>query len=178
MATAKGPIAKVPVRRPVKERRAGRDRGVPSPARGTSITIAAVGLRDLMLKELPHAASASKRTLGLPIPRTSMSLNAGLDFPESQAATLTLSATVTDMDPEPLMELSLRITAVFMFGQDVSRRQVADYLNRMGGGIVFPYIRETVHSVMARSIFGTLLLPPTIVSPLFTDAQMAAIKDA
>ena len=150
----------------------------PSPPLGLNLTIAAVGLRELSLRELPQTTATGRRILGLPIPQVNMSLNAALDFPEERAATLTLSATVVDGAPEPIVELTVRVSAVFLFQEGVSKRDVADYLNRMGGGIVFPYIRETVHSVMARSIFGTILLPPTIVTPLFTDAQLSTIVQA
>lgn len=141
------------------------------------IGIVSIGLRELVLKELFDPSTAKTRASGGLIPRVQMSLASSLDFPERSIATLTLAVSVKDAAPDPLAEVTLKVTGIFKYEEGVSRREVGSYLSRMGGGILFPYVREVVHSVSARTLYQPMLLQPTVVSPLFSEEQIASIEE-
>lgn len=141
------------------------------------MSILGVGLRELQLRELPQDPTAPPRVLGQMIPNASMEMRGGLEFLDEETAAMSMEAIVRDADPRPLVELTIRITAFFRFGEGIPRRVIASHLSRMGGPMIFPYLRETVHSTMARSIYGPIILPPTIIQPLLSDEQLASIPD-
>lgn len=159
------------------ERRSKTDRRSSPPPAPIPISIAAIGLRDLTLRELFDESAPRARAFGSKIPQINLTLDASVDFPAIDAAVLTIHAKVRDVSPEPLIEVELRVTGVFRFKQGLSQRDVGTYLSKMGGGILFPYVRETVHSVSARTLFDAMLVPPTIVTPLFSDEQLASLPD-
>ncbi|MHB1299081.1 MAG: protein-export chaperone SecB [Gemmatimonadaceae bacterium] len=177
MASRKKPVVREEPTSQATERRRG-DRRVVHPPAPIPIAIISIGLRELSLRELLDPAVAASRPLGAQIPTIKLALDASIDFPDKQVATLTLRAKVTDADPQPLVEVELRVTALFRYEGDLSERQVGSYLSKMGGGMLFPYVRETVHSVSGRTFFGPLLLQPTILTPLFSEAQLASLSDA
>lgn len=158
------------------ERREGGDRRAPRVLAPMPIQISSIGLRDIAFRELRDPSHAVARGPGLPISQIKVELDAVLDFPESQIVSLTVHATVRDAHPEPLAEVELRITALFRFGVELSERDVGTYLSRMGGAMLFPYVREAVHAVSVRTYFGPLLIQPMVLRPLFTDDQIASLK--
>lgn len=160
------------------ERRVLRDRRALVPPAPLSLEILSVGLRDLAFRELLEPAAATSRPNGGQISQVSFGVAASIDFPSSQIATLTLHGTARDAAPEPLAEVELRITAVFKHDQQISQRSVGTYLSKMGGNILFPYIREAVHSVSSRGFFQPMLLTPRLITDLFTDAQLATLPDS
>jgi len=177
MAKKKSMPTSVDIQRSSTERRIRRDRRALTPPAAIPISIISIGLRDLALRELIDPASGASRQLGAKIPKITFSLNASIDFPEPAIATLTLHAKVRDAADQPLVEVELRLTGIFRYQGDLSQRDVGTYLSKMGGGILFPYAREAVHSVSARTLFGPMVLPPTIVTPLFTEGQLASLAD-
>lgn len=160
------------------ERRVLRDRRALVPPAPLSLEILSVGLRDLAYRELLEPAAATARPQGARIAQVAFGLSASIDFPGPQIATLTLHGTARDAAPEPLAEVELRITAVFKHDPKLSQRAVGTYLSKMGGNILFPYIREAVHSVSARGFFQPMLLTPRVITDLFTDAQLATLPDS
>ena len=142
-----------------------------------NLTILVVGVRDLQLKALPQDPSAPPRALGQMIPQASMDMRGGLEFLDAETAVMSMEAVVRDANPYPMVELTVRVDAFFRFGEGTSRRLVASQLSRMGGPMLFPYLRETVHSVMARSIYGPIILAPTIIQPLLSEEQVASIPE-
>lgn len=160
------------------ERRVLRDRRALVPPAPLSLEILSVGLRDLAYRELLEPAAAATRAQGGAIPQVAFGVTASIDFPGPQIATLTLHGTARDAAPEPLAEVELRITAVFKHDLKLSQRAVGTYLSKMGGNILFPYIREAVHSVSSRGFFQPMLLTPRLITDLFTDAQLATLPDS
>lgn len=158
------------------ERRRG-ERRAPGSASAITMSIIGVGLRELYLKALPQDPTAPPRVLGQMIPNASMEMRGGLEFLDAETAAMSMEAIVRDADPRPLVELTLTITAFFRFGEGIPRRLIASQLSRMGGPMIFPYLRETVHSTMARSIYGQIILPPTIIQPLLSDEQLSSIPE-
>lgn len=160
------------------ERRALRDRRALVPPAPLSLEILSVGLRDLAYRELLEPAAATARAQRGRIPQVAFGVAASIDFPGPQIATLTLHGTARDAAPEPLAEVELRITAVFKHDPKLSQRSVGTYLSKMGGNILFPYIREAVHSVSSRGFFQPMLLTPRLITDLFTDKQLATLPDS
>jgi preprotein translocase subunit SecB len=162
---------------PRSERRVTRDRRALVPPAPLSLEILSVGLRGIAFRELMEPAAASARPQGARIAQVAFALSASIDFPDPQIATLTLHGTARDAAPEPLAEVELRMTAIFKHAPELSRRAVGEYLSKMGGNILFPYIREAVHSVSSRGFFQPMLLTPRVITDLFTDAQLATLPD-
>jgi preprotein translocase subunit SecB len=142
-----------------------------------ALEILSVGLRDIAYRELAGPAAATTRPEGGRIAQVAFGIAASMDFPSPGIATLTIHGTAKDAAAEPLAEVELRITAVFKYDSVVSQRTVGAYLSTTGGQILFPYIREAVHSVSARGFFQPLMLTPRLITDLFTDAQLATLPD-
>jgi preprotein translocase subunit SecB len=163
---------------PSAERRVTRDRRTLVPPAPLALEILSIGLRDIAFRELMEPAAAMARPEGARIPQVAFEISASIDFPGPQIATLTVHGTARDAAPEPLAEVELQMTAVFKHGPHLSQRAVGTYLSKMGGNILFPYIRETVHSVTSRGFFQPMLLTPRVITNLFTDAQLATLPDS
>jgi preprotein translocase subunit SecB len=61
------------------------------------------------------------------------------------------------------------LSAMFSRQAIIEARPFISFINRQGAPILYPYVREIITSVSARTIYGPIVLPPLIIAPLIDD---------
>ncbi|HLS99533.1 MAG: protein-export chaperone SecB [Porticoccaceae bacterium] len=81
---------------------------------------------------------------------------------------LDITITVKD-DTDTLYLVEVKQAGVF-FAKGLNEQQLAGILNTQCPSILFPYVRETIDSVVTRGTFPALMLPPINFDALFQQA--------
>ena len=96
---------------------------------------------------------------------------------------VTVTVVFSDKAGNPLKDPSLRpfdltasVLGHFTFGEDVSRDR-SEALLSTACAILFPYVRELVTNLTARTVYPVARIPPTNVIAI-RERQLAAIKPA
>lgn len=63
----------------------------------------------------------------------------------------------------------IALSAMFSRESIIEARPFMTFINRQGAPILYPYVREIVTSLSAKSIYEPVVLPPLIIAPLVDD---------
>lgn len=73
---------------------------------------------------------------------------------------------------EAVFGVYLGLSAIFSRQSIIEARPFIGFINRQGAPILYPYVREIVTSVSARTIYEPVVLPPLIIAPLIDDETL------
>jgi preprotein translocase subunit SecB len=137
-------------------------------------SIQRVYLKDLSF-ETPQGPSAFKRKWQ---PKVSQDLNTKTNLVEEGIFEVALRVTITMTDGEDTIYIVEAEQAGLFNIKGFTDEQLPQILNTTCPGILFPYLRETLDSVVTKGSFPALLLPPINFDALFANAvQQAAAEE-
>ena len=70
--------------------------------------------------------------------------------------------------------LMASFSAMFSRSKIIEARPFLQFINRQGAPLLFPYVREVVSSVSARSVYRPVNLAPLIIAPLIDEETLDA----
>jgi preprotein translocase subunit SecB len=137
-------------------------------------SIQRVYLKDLSF-ETPQGPSAFKRKWQ---PKVSQDLNTKTNLVEEGIFEVALRVTITMTDGDDTIYIVEAEQAGLFNIKGFTDEQLPQILNTTCPGILFPYLRETLDSVVTKGSFPALLLPPINFEALFANAvQQAAAEE-
>lgn len=137
-------------------------------------SIQRVYLKDLSF-ETPQGPSAFKRKWQ---PKVSQDLNTKTNLVEEGIFEVALRVTITMTDGDDTIYIVEAEQAGLFNIKGFTDEQLPQILNTTCPGILFPYLRETLDSVVTKGSFPALLLPPINFDALFANAvQQAAAEE-
>ncbi|MGB2115604.1 MAG: protein-export chaperone SecB [Porticoccaceae bacterium] len=137
-------------------------------------SIQRVYLKDLSF-ETPQGPSAFKRKWQ---PKVSQDLNTKTKLVEDGIFEVALRVTITMTDGDDTIYIVEAEQAGLFNIKGFTDEQLPQILNTTCPGILFPYLRETLDSVVTKGSFPALLLPPINFDALFANAvQQAAAEE-
>jgi preprotein translocase subunit SecB len=136
-------------------------------------SIQRVYLKDLSF-ETPQGPSAFKKKWQ---PKVSQDLNTKTNLVEEGIFEVALRVTITMKDGDDAIYIVEAEQAGLFNIKGFTDEQLPQILNTTCPGILFPYLRETLDSVVTKGSFPALLLPPINFDALFANAMQQAAAE-
>lgn len=128
-----------------------------------------IRLRELRFEDKDTSSPAH------PTRELELRVEVGIDVPEDESrASVTLNLVIKPKDSEDFDTLSIVLVGVFVPTADEYRTKLEEFAQGQGAALLFPFIREIVANVTARSRGGVILIPPLNLYQLRTESQKAA----
>ena len=136
-------------------------------------SIQRIYLKDLSF-ETPQGPSAFKKKWQ---PKVSQDLNAKTTPVEDGLFEVALRVTITVADGDDTIYIVEAEQAGLFNVSGFAEEQLPQILNTTCPGILFPYLRETLDSVVTKGSFPALLLPPINFDALFANALQQSAEE-
>ena len=136
-------------------------------------SIQRVYLKDLSF-ETPQGPSAFKKKWQ---PKVSQDLNTKTKQVEEGIFEVALRVTITMTDGDDTIYIVEAEQAGLFDIKGFTDEQLPQILNTTCPGILFPYLRETLDSIVTKGSFPALLLPPINFDALFANAVQQAAEE-
>jgi preprotein translocase subunit SecB len=136
-------------------------------------SIQRIYLKDLSF-ETPQGPSAFKKKWQ---PKVSQDLNTKTTPVEDGLFEVALRVTITVADGDDTIYIVEAEQAGLFNVSGFAEEQLPQILNTTCPGILFPYLRETLDSVVTKGSFPALLLPPINFDALFANALQQSAEE-
>lgn len=128
-----------------------------------------IRLRELRFEDKDASSGAQ------PTRELDLRVKVGIDLPEDQSrALVSVHLVVKPKRSEDFDTLTVVLEGVFVPTADEYRPKLDEFAQSQGAALLFPFIREVVVNVTARSRGGAIVIPPLNLYQLRTESQKAA----